>query len=135
MLAWLASACAVAALFLTQRRRQALQALNVTPFRPGTPQHRCSRHGAQLPRLADDAWLRAEAPDRIPAMLAQIAASPPGPPDLDVSCVYSRDEPCRDCPRSGLEPAGDDEPPPGFTTRYSAEVRSFATYRDLYQPD
>jgi hypothetical protein len=135
MFAWLASACAVAALLLACGRRQALRASDDTPFRPFTPQHKNRGTGAQRPQLSDKARLPDMALERIPSTLAQVAASRSGPPAEEASRVHSRGGLCLDCPPSGLVPAGDDDPPPGHTTRYSAEVRRFATYRDLYQPD
>jgi RecB family exonuclease len=135
MVAWWASAFAVAALFLACSKRQALRALDLAPFRPVTAHQRIVEADARQPRLADQAWLRPEPLARMQSMLAEAAASRSGPSDAVGLRVHSRDGPCQDCPRSGLAPAGDDEPPAGHTTRYSAEVRSFATYRDLYQPD
>ena len=156
---WLASARAVAGLFLKRSSRHALLAQRVTPPRGFPREGGRARAGAQRPRLVYDARVRPEALGGRPPAPPQTRGGLARPSAVAVRSVTVPDGPRQDCPSSGQAPPApkteaaaqghprpppdarhaasgwDEDPPPGHTTRYSAEVRRVATYRDLYQPD
>jgi len=135
MLRWLASASAVAALFQWCSRRQpvpeAEDARLCPPRRPRDLPESCTAP----PSLIDTERREAAALELVNALLEQIAERCRRHSAAEAARVHSRDESCPAWPTLGHARDGDDKPPAGHTTRYSAEVRSIATYRDLYQPD
>lgn len=135
MFRWWASARAVAAQVLRTRRLQPVPEAEDTRLRPPQPPRDVRESGTSSPALSDEERREAAALELVTALLEQIAEGCRERSAADAARVHSRDESCPVCPGYGHAPDGDDRPPPGHTTRYSAEVRRFASYRDLYQPD
>ena len=131
----LASARAVAAQLLRTRRRQPVPEAEDARLRPPQPPRDVHQSGTRSRGLTDEERREAAALELVSALLEQIAEGCRGRPAADAARVHSRDESCPACPGYGHALDGDDRPPPGHTTRYSDEVRRFAAYRDLYQPD
>jgi hypothetical protein len=135
MLGWLASACAVAALFQWCRRRQPVPEAEDTQLRPMQRPRTLPAGGIGPPSLTDEERREAAALELVNALLQQIAKGCSSHPAAQAARVQSRDESCPVCTSPGHAFDGNDPPPANHSTRYSAEVRSFASYRDLYQPD
>lgn len=135
MLRWLASARAVAAWFQWWRRRQPIPEAEDSQLRPTQRSRDLPESGTSPPSLTDDERREAAALELVNALLEQIAEGCRGHSPAEATRVQSRDEWCPVCPSPGHAFDGHDPPPASHSTRYSAEVRSFATYRDLYQPD
>lgn len=135
MLRWMASARAVAAQFLRCRRRQPVPGAEDAQLRPPRRLRRFRERATRPPRLTDDERREAAALELVNALLEQIAEGHRRLSTAAAARVHSGDESCPACPGNGHAADGNDRPPPGHTTRYSDEVRRFAAYRDLYQPD
>lgn len=135
MLWWWASASAVAALFKRCWRRQPVPGAEDARLRPPPRSPDLPESQTRSPSLSDEERREEAALELVNALLEQIAERCRGLPAPETARVHSRDESCPRCPSPGHAAGGHPAPPAHHTTRYSDEVRRFASYRDLYQPD
>jgi len=130
-----ASARSAVARFLGSDTRQAVPEADLTLLRPKPEPAGLPENGTRAPCLIDEEPSVAAALELALGLLEEIEAGAPACAAAEQAPVRFRDGPRPECPPPEHQPAEDDDPPAGHTTRYSPAVRRFATYRDLYQPD